>query len=58
MIMLSTWIEDWIINDLYGWLNDDMPIMHGFRENFIHLIQRNPYYSLFSRRWTEPRRAK
>ena len=49
----STWVEDWIINDLYGWLNDDMPVMHGFREKFLHLIQRNPYYSLFTRFTTE-----
>ena len=48
-----TWVEDWIINDLYGWLNDDMPVMHGFREKFLHLIQRNPYYSLFTRFTTE-----
>lgn len=44
-----TWMADWIINDLYGWLNDDMPIMYGFRDHFLDLIQRNPYYSLFSR---------
>ena len=49
----STWVEDWIINDLYGWLNDDMAVMHGFREKFLHLIQRNPYYSLFTRFTTE-----
>ena len=49
----STWVEDWIINDLYGWLNDDMPVMHGFREKFVNLIQRNPYYSLFTRFTTE-----
>ena len=48
-----TWVEDWIINDLYGWLNDDMAVMHGFREKFLHLIQRNPYYSLFTRFTTE-----
>ena len=48
-----TWVEDWIINDLYGWLNDDMPVMHGFREKFVNLIQRNPYYALFTRFTTE-----
>lgn len=46
-----TWVEDWIINDLYGWLNDDMAVMYGFREKFVNLIQRNPYYALFTR-WT------
>ena len=53
-----TWVEDWIINDLYGWLNDDMAVMHGFREKFVNLIQRNPYYSLFARRWAEPNAAR
>ncbi len=48
-----TWVEDWIINDLYGWLNDDMAVRHGFREKFLHLIQRHPYYSLFTRFTTE-----
>ena len=30
-----------------------MAVMHGFREKFLHLIQRNPYYSLFTRFTTE-----
>ena len=39
-------ILDWIINDIYGWLNNNIATMLGYTGKFITTIKRNPYYHL------------
>jgi len=41
--------DNWIINDMYGWLNNDTPTMNGYVDNFIRTIHRYPYYHLFDK---------
>lgn len=41
--------EDWLINDIHRWLNNDNPTMHGYIEKFKQTIQRYPYYHLIAK---------
>jgi len=41
--------EDWLINDIHRWLNNDNPTMHGYIEKFKLMIQRYPYYHLIAK---------
>lgn len=39
-------ILDWLINDIQGWLNNNIATMFGYTGKFINTIKRNPYYHL------------
>ena len=34
-------VNDWILNDLYRFYNNDVPIMHGFGNKFYKLLSRH-----------------
>ena len=42
-------VQNWLINDIHRWLNNDNPTMYGYIEKFKQTIQRYPYYHLIAK---------
>jgi hypothetical protein len=39
----STDYIDWAVNDVYGYMNDDVAAMYGYVPNFYKIMLRNPF---------------